>query len=166
MVNSWLCKTARPQFQNTRPRVKNSGDSETQNHPKTRLWYPFQMLPRCRDWAKIFQTHVLLRNHSLPLIVFSLLTLFVPCFPNQSPILWGRTTVVKRTCLDFFFLCISNFYFNTLASVNKVLLGEFLAVYTGPVQRDLIFYLSSMVAHSDVFAAASSWGPYTIRKLK
>ena len=113
------------------------------------------MLPRCRDRAKIFQDPRFSRKHSLPLIVFSLLTLFVPCFPNQS--CEAVLQLSSARALIFSFCAYeSNFYFNTLASVNKVLLGEFLAVYTGPVQRDLIFYLSSMVAHSDVFAAASS----------
>ena len=37
LLNSRLCETAKPWFQNSRPRLKKIRASETQNHPKTKL---------------------------------------------------------------------------------------------------------------------------------
>ena len=66
MVNSRLCETARPMFENSRPRLQKNQDSETQNQNKTRL--RDSPCITFRDRAKIFRAPRFSRNHSIPLV--------------------------------------------------------------------------------------------------
>ena len=94
MVNSRLCKTARPRFQTSRPRLEMKSRIRDSKSPEPRLRYPSQTPSRIRERA--FRDPHFWRNHSIPLKGFIVLDWLRQIAHNIYPLLIISNTIQHK----------------------------------------------------------------------